>query len=231
MSESASTSNSDASTALGSRDNHWDHDADAYESRVDDGDDGTDSDYVDPSPGTGAAILHEQWVVDHYLRRHPEAQLFCPYCWHELNAESELSDPESYVPESQLVTDPRYVFDPDDDHSDAPTEEENIEIADLNYGVRLELWTEEGYGDHRQHRHCDNCGGVSWGGVLGDLTTDQFLDAVDGYLETKTYLSDRDIGEVRAEARKRKQTGMADRKNRKQIAIHVATGIGADGLL
>lgn len=229
MSGTSSSTTSDASTALGSRENHWDHDAEAYETPVEESDDG-DSEYIDPSPGPGAAILYEQWRIDHYLRRHPEAQLFCPYCWHELDTESELSDPESYVPESEVVTDPRYVLDPDPDDERAPTPEENVTIEDLDYGTRLELWTEEEYDDYRRHRHCDNCGGVSWGGVLGDLTTGQFLDALDGYLETKDYLTDRDADDVRAKARQRKQTGVADRKNREQIAIDVATGITVEGL-
>jgi len=228
---SQSSSGSDGSrTALGSTENFWDHDREDYaqedESEADS--DAAEVEYVDPSPGPGAFILREQWVIDHYLRRHPEAQLFCPYCWHELDAESELSDPESYVPESEIVTDPRYRLDPDDDRDDAPTAEENVELTDLDYGTRLELWTEEAYGDHRRHRHCDNCGGVSWGGVLGDLTTDQFLEVVDGYLETKEYLTDREIAEVRGDARKRKQGGMADRDNREQIAIDVATGISME---
>ncbi len=219
----------ESSTALGCRENFFDHDADDYEEPTDQQPAGGDAaDYIDPSPEPGAAVLREQWAIDYYLRKHPEAELFCPYCWHELGAESELTDPEDYVPESEVVADPRYIHDPEDDHPMAPTEAENIELEDLDYETRLECWTEPKYGDHRRHRNCTNCGGVSWGGVLGDLTTDQFLAAVDEYLETKEYLPPTAQDAVRAAARKRKQRGLADRDNRSEIAYHVALGLAAE---
>jgi len=176
----------ESSTALGCRENFFDHDADDYEEPTDQQPAGGDAaDYIDPSPEPGAAVLREQWAIDYYLRKHPEAELFCPYCWHELGAESELTDPEDYVPESEVVADPLHPR-PGGRPPDGADEAENIELEDLDYETRLECWTEPKYGDHRRHRSCTNCGGVSWGGVLGDLTTDQFLAAVDEYLETKS---------------------------------------------
>lgn len=236
MSETQSSAEASTRTALGCRDNFFDHDDEDYELDTDGDTETDDSDYIDPSPGPGAAVLREQWTIDHYLRKHPEAQLFCPYCWHELEAESVLTAPEDYVPESEVVTDPRYRLDPDEEHPEdptkrhpeAPTESENVTIDDLDYGTKLNLWTESKYGDHRRHRSCENCGGVSWGGVLGDLTTDQFLAAIDEYLGTKRHLSERNCDRVRAEARKRKQGGMADRDNRTQIAYHVAAGLAEE---
>ncbi len=222
---SESTSASDASTALGCRENFFDHDAEDYEHPERDAAADDASDYIDPSPPPRAAVVREEWTIDHYLRKHPEAQLFCPYCWHELNAEAELSGPESYVPESEVVTDPRYQLDPDPENPEAPTPEESVAIDELDYATRQALWTEPKYGDHRRHRHCNNCGGVSWGGVLGDLTTDQFLASIDAYLATKEHLLESDAEEVWQAARKRKQGGQADRDNRTEIAYHVARGV------
>lgn len=217
----------ESSTALGCRENFFDHDAEDYEAPTDNQQSDETGDYIDPSPEPGAAVLREQWAIDYYLRKHPEAQLFCPYCWHELGAESELTDPEDYLPESEVVADPRYQLDPDDDHPMAPTESESVDLEDLDYEARQELWTEPKYGDHRRHRSCTNCGGVSWGGVLGDLTTNQFLTAVEEYLATKEYLPPTATEAVQDAARKRKQRGAADRDNRTEIAYHVALGLAA----
>lgn len=211
----------DASPALGCRENFFDHDTEGYERE----DVQRALDDTDPEPGPGAQVLREEWVVDYFLRQHPDAELFCPYCWHELGDESALSDPEDYVPESEYVTDPCYQLDPDDDHPDAPAPGESVEMCDLDYGTRRQLWTESRYGDHRQHRNCENCGAVSWGGVLGDMPTASFLHAIREYLDSKNHLPPSAEKAVYEAARSRKQRGIADRDNRTKIAYRVGTGI------
>lgn len=202
-------SQSDASTvALGSRTNIFDSQSGEFDLDRDPGDpskpehDTNDADPEDRSVPSMDELLdrdrghhdyqpgvnREKWIAGTLLRSLGNPSLYCPDCWHELDIEHELSDPEHHLP--LVVVDHEF---------DTSTAEDSLEVSK---------------NDHRRHRHCDECGCVTFGGVLADRPLPELLEVVDDVLDAvdEIVLSSR-RGELKSQVRARKEQGMSDEAN------------------
>lgn len=85
-------STDDETPTLGSRANYWggseEPTSEAYD--VDESDEST------AVETTHAGVARDKWIAGSILRGAPETSILCPECW------SELSDPEHYVPPSEV---------------------------------------------------------------------------------------------------------------------------------
>jgi hypothetical protein len=171
------------SPALGSRENFFAHGEDTYQ-----GDD------TRPSAGTGHAELQgvsrEGYIAGSILRSAGDPTLVCPVCFEELEATTDLSDPEDYVPPSEVVVE-------DEDG---------------------ECWTEEWYADHRRHRHCESHGHIVWGGILQDREREAFIDIVEHVLDFCDLRESR-RDDLLGKAISRKDRGLSDEANMETL-IH-----------
>jgi len=93
---------------------------------------GPDSMARTPDPSRGLASLARSgcWITPPHTRGSAVLSVLLAWTRHRV----ELSDPESDVPESEVVTDPRYQLDPDDDHP-ALTPAEAVDREELDYGT------------------------------------------------------------------------------------------------
>lgn len=135
-------------------------------------------------------VNRESWLAGTILRAAGNPSLYCPDCWHELDTASELTDPEHHLP---LV-----VVDHDFD----------TETTDLSLQVSKN--------DHRRHRHCPECGAVSFGGVLGPRPVDELLDVVDEILDAVDEIvvpSRRENLKAAVRSRKERDQPMSDKEN------------------
>jgi len=208
------SSNSNNTVALGSRVNIFDSQTGEFDTNRDPKDetkpshdeespDEPDIPSVDDMLGRGEThtqvmgINRDAWVAGSILRSYDNPPIFCPECWHELGAQSELSDPEHYVPHVEV------------DHE--------FDTESLAHSLKISK------NDHRKHRHCPECGAVSFGGVLGDRETEIFreiclyvFDAVDELI-----LSRRE--RLLDSALERKSEGMSDESNMEQLVRELRT--------
>lgn len=207
------SSNSNNTVALGSRVNIFDSQSGEFDLERDPKDetkpthddeaDETDIPTVDEMLGRGEThtqvqgINRDSWVAGSILRGYGNPPIYCPECWYEFDTKSELSDAEHYVPRVEVD----HEFEPDS-------------LADS-----LEVTKH----DHRRHRHCPDCGAVSFGGVLGDRDTETFkeicqyvFDAVD-----ELVLSRRQ--RLLNNALARKAEGKSDQSNMEQLVRELRT--------
>lgn len=114
------------------------------------------ADMLDRNPEAEVAgVNRDQWVAGSILRTHGNPTLYCPDCWPEPKVP--LSDPEHHLPHAECLR----VW--DDDAAE---------------------WVQEVIKhDHRRHRACPRCGTISFGGVLADRPTEEFLGVVDAVLD------------------------------------------------
>lgn len=177
------TASTDAE-ALGARGNWWGRE---------------DLEVEHPEHGELQGITRERWIAGKLLRG-PSATLYCPKCYHEDEVSIELSDPEHYVPESELELE-----------------------ADDGEIISIPL-----YGDYRRHRHCtgDCCGYVSWGGLLADRPMSEFLELVRTVL-VELDVPERYRNELVARAQSRKARGQRDERNMEAVLRELRYGADA----
>jgi len=202
------SSNSNNTVALGSRVNIFDSQTGEFDSDRNPKDetkpshdeertDEPDIPSVDDMLGRGdthtqvMGINRDAWVAGSILRSYENPPIFCPECWYEFETESELSDPEHYVPRVEV-----------DHEFDTDSLEHSLEISK---------------NDHRKHRHCPDCGAVSFGGVLGDRDTETFREILDYVFDAvdELVMSRRD--RLASSALARKSEGMSDESNMEQL--------------
>lgn len=139
-----------------------------------------------------AGVNREKWLANTILRQHGNPPLYCPECWYEFDAEIELSDPEHHLPLVEVAFD--------------------FDTEDMDDSREIEKH------DHRRHRHCPDCGTVSFGGVLGDRETEAFLEVVDAVLDASDVVGENTRGRIREKARSRKENeGMSDESNMEEL--------------
>lgn len=201
-------SNSNNTVALGSRVNIFDSQTGEFDLGRDPKDeskpahepdelDDLDIPSVDEMLGRG--MTHDQvegvnrdaWVAGSILRSHGNPPIFCPECWYEFETSVELSDTEHYVPRIDVD----YEFDP----------------GSLEHSLQISK------NDHRRHRHCPECGAVSFGGVLGARGTDKFAEVVDWVLDAVGETLATRRKKYRGEALERKATGTSDESNMEEL--------------
>lgn len=76
------------------------------------------------------------------------------------------------------------------------------------------------YTDHRQHRHCTECGHVAWGGILQDRPPEAFFRIVRDVLDVAD-LPSSTRGAIYAEAQGRKARGVSDRTNMESLIYQI----------
>lgn len=142
-------------------------------------------------------VNREAWVAGSILRSYDNPPLFCPECWYELEAKHELSDPEDHVP---LV-------------------EVNHDFESVGW---LETSIEISKHDHRKHRHCPECGCISFGGVLGDRDIETYLDIVRWILDEADVIRASRREEILEAARRRKSIwGQSDDANMERVVREI----------
>jgi len=210
--------NSDGSVTLGDRCNFFDSQSGEFDlsrdpkddsqpshDSIDDADEEIDITPIDEMLDRGGAhdyvdgVNRDAFVAGTLLRSLGNPPIFCPECWWEFEAEHELSEPQHYLPSSEAV----FSYD----------EENSRLIRDI---IR---------NDHRQHRHCPECGVVSFGGKLGDRPADAFAEVLDQILSACKHISGSRIRRLRSNAmhRKRKK-GMSDTANVEQMLHEIRFG-------
>lgn len=133
-------------------------------------------------------VNREKWIASQILRSMGNPPLFCPECWFEFDVSVALTEPEHHLP--LVVVDHEF---------DTET------LADSRSVSK---------NDHRRHRHCPDCGCVSFGGVLADRPIEELVSVVDDVLDAVDDIvvgSRRD--ELKTGVRARKQKGMSDEAN------------------
>lgn len=161
-----------------------------------------------------AGVSRHKYIAGSILRSAGDPTLLCPHCWHQLDRPSEVSEPEDYVPTSQVVD----VRDPTTD-AWVPATDSGVDLDNLDDD---ELRTREWYGDHRRHRHCTNedCGMLVWGGVLADRPREDFLAIVAHVLDfTDLRQSAREA--IHANATSRKDRGWSDEANMERAVAEI----------
>lgn len=158
---------------LGSRTNFFDSTANSYDlarvpARPEDQDE-----RADPNDRDG-------WVAHQILRQ--GASYSCPVCRHELEVESELSDPVEFVPK----------------------------VVETEHGS-LDLLTLP-----QRRRVCEDCGYISWGGILRDRPAEEFLAIVGDVLDALDLPPSVHKRHYR-KAAERKAAGMTDKRTMSQL--------------
>ncbi|NUC74956.1 hypothetical protein HTZ84_22080 [Haloterrigena sp. SYSU A558-1] len=206
------SSNSNNTVALGARVNIYDSQTGEFDTERDPKDetkpthdepDEPDLPTVDEMLGRGEThgqvqgVNRDAWVAGSILRSYGNPPIFCPECWYEFEAKSELSDPEHYVPRVEV-----------DHEFDTESLAHSLEISK---------------NDHRRHRHCPECDAVSFGGVLGDRDTEAFEEVVDIVLDAvdEMVLSRRRM--LIERALERKAEGMSDESNMEHVVRELRT--------
>ncbi|EMA26486.1 hypothetical protein [Haloarcula argentinensis] len=81
------------------------------------------------------------------------------------------------------------------------------------------------HNDHRRHRHCPECGLVSFGGKLGDRPADVFRAVLDKILAACKHISQSRIRRLREGAMKRKREyGRSDTANVEEMLNDIRLG-------
>lgn len=76
------------------------------------------------------------------------------------------------------------------------------------------------YADHRRHRHCTECGYLSWGGILQDRDGETFLAIVSDVLDIADLpASTREV--IYRNAQSRKARGMGDQSNMESVIYEI----------
>lgn len=220
-----SKSNSDGPTvALGSRVNIFDSESEEFDTERQPGDPSKSShgddqeqefptvaEMLDRNRGNHeyvSGVNRDHWVAGTILRSLGNPTLHCPECWHEYDRKSELSDPEHHLPTAERL------FERDED-------------GRLVYEAQeggLQSFVQKH--DHRRHRHCPECGAVSFGGVLADRSVEDFLDIVDAVFEWFDRTPPSLKEGIRESAIERKvEQDMSDEANMEQIVRQLRHGI------
>ncbi|AEH36944.1 hypothetical protein [Halopiger xanaduensis] len=131
------------------------------------------------------------------LRSYGNPPLYCPECWYECDAQTELSEPKHHLPRVEVD----YNYDP----------------------TSLESALEITKHDHRRHRHCPESGTVSFGGVLANCDRETFKEIVDYVLDAcdEIVLSRRK--RLLDAALERKDAGEDDESNMEQLVRELRT--------
>lgn len=146
-------------------------------------------------------VNREAWVAGSILRSYDNPPLYCPECWYRFETETELSDPEDHMPLVEVDHD----FEKDDP---------------------LETSVEVSKHDHRKHRHCPECGCISFGGVLGDRDTETYLDIVRWFLDEADVIRESRREEILEATRRRKSIwGQSDDANMERIVREIRFGL------
>ncbi|QCW05225.1 hypothetical protein [Natrinema pallidum] len=209
------SSNSHNTVALGARTNIFDSETGEFDTERDpkddskpshDGsDDGTVHDFATVDEMLGRGETHTQvqgvnrdaWVAGSILRSYGNPPIFCPECWHEFDTKSKLSDAEHYVPRIEV-----------DHEFDTESLAHSLEISK---------------NDHRRHRHCPECGAVSFGGVLGDRDTETFEEILEYVFDAVDELVLSRRRQLTAHALERKADGMSDESNMEHVVRDLRT--------
>lgn len=227
----------DSTTRLGSRENFFNSDSEAYDDEPESRD-----------HGDHAGVNRNKWVAKKILLGAPGTRHLCPNCWRELDVAADLTEPRHYVPPSEVVTDERLVVDetnflaPGDksgdsesegdsargdegDHTDADADvDETIGLSDLDFSVLASLETELWYADHRRHRRCPNCAQIAFGGVIADRPADEFRELVDEVLAAIGRLPSGRRRKLLDGAMSRKRKGWSDVANVEALVREIRTG-------
>ncbi|APX00205.1 hypothetical protein CHINAEXTREME_20560 (plasmid) [Halobiforma lacisalsi AJ5] len=211
------SSNSDNTVALGARTNIFDSETGEFDlerSPKDetqpthdepegDPEDDPDIPSIDEMLGRGdthtqvQGVNRDAWVAGSILRSYGNPPLFCPECWYEYDAACELTEPEHHLPRVEVD----FEYDP----------------------TSLESALEITKHDHRRHRHCPECGTISFGGVLGDRGREEFTEVVDFVLEAVDEVIPSRRRRLRENALERKAAGESDESNMEELVRELRT--------
>jgi hypothetical protein len=215
MSVSPIMSSNSSSVPLGTRTNIFDSETGEFDLDRDPGDPSKAS-HTDDDPASVDELLErdrgsheyvsgvnrEAWVAGSILRSYDNPPLFCPECWHQFEVENELSDPEDHLP---LI-----------DRHHTPNAQPGERVETIRH-------------DHRRHRHCPECGVLSFGGVLGDRETETFMEIVRWFLGETDVIRDSRREDILAAARQRKQQrGQSDDANMERVVREVRYNLDPD---
>jgi hypothetical protein len=208
------SSQSDISTtALGSRANIYDSEGNEWDTTRDP-EDPSDQTHDPDSPSVTsvesmldrdighhdyyAGIDRAEYIAGTLLRELGNPTIFCPNCHHELECETELSDPLHHMP----LVEVDHEFDP----------EENDDSREVSKN------------DHRRHRHCPECNVVTFGGVVAPRDTSEFVEVVGMVLDAvDEIVPETRRTELIADAHARKQRGMSDQANMEHLVMELKT--------
>lgn len=145
-------------------------------------------------------VGRDQWIAGSILRSYGNPTLYCPRCWHQDDRAVPLSDPQHHLPTAEC-------------HYEWDSETATLEKIVLKH-------------DHRRHRHCtaDDCGAVSFGGVLADRPTEEFLKIVDTVIDALDHVPEPRRERLREQAAERKQEGMGDEENMERLLTDIRHG-------
>lgn len=146
-----------------------------------------------------AGVNRDQYVAGTLLRSMGNPSIHCPECFYEFEERNELSEPQHYLPSSEA----HYTYDVEND----------------------ELVREIQRHDHRRHRHCPECGVVSFGGIIGDRAIEEFAEVLETVIDAAEKIAgNQGRRAVNAALKRKRDNNLSDMANMEQFLRDIRYG-------